>query len=770
MRKDKPISPTDKIRQLEKRIEQLERDNALYKNLIEGLPLHIQIYNSDGNLILNNASEEILYPPVVKKQNATYNVLKDLKKKNPEEAKKFEKAYRGETYKQDIEKYSDREGETDQNMKAYRETIFPVKDKQGQVMYVFAVTEDISRVREEKKAHEETKEIFRNFYENAPLPFQSLDENGYFLEVNPAWQNTLGYKRKEVIGKSFVEFLHPDWKPSFEKNFPEFKRRGTVHNVDFKLRHKKGHYLDVNFEGCIGYTPEGRVKQTYCVFKDVTVQKRVEEELRKSEKKYRAIVENINDAMIIHDMDGIITFVNDHACDLLGYGRKELLGMRLDVIHSRKMQPEILSLVNKKKWDDSNLVEQELLSKDGSLIPVEVSSSIVSAGKTEEIHAYIRDISYRKGVEEALKESEEKFFSLFSSAPDAILLASTETGNIVDANRAAANLFEKPIHDIIGMHQKELHPQTRRRQLQESFEQQREATEFNIAPVETTIITASGREKEVEIRAKIISIQNNEFVLGIFRDMTQRKKAENALRESERKLRELNVTKDKFFSIISHDLRNPFHTILGFSQLALEKIRKKNYKDVEKYCRQIYQSTRKSYSLLKNLLHWSKLQRGKIEFKPETILLEGLVEKVTGLVEINIKEKEQQLKMSVEPGLMVYADSFMLETILRNLLSNAIKYTSKKGKIKLTAFQTDNETKISVEDNGIGMKPEVIDRLFKIEENHSTKGTDNEEGTGLGLILCKELADQHGLQIDVESEEGRGTVFTVTLPEKSSQH
>lgn len=159
---------------------------------------------------------------------------------------------------------------------------------------------------------------YRALYHNAPLPYQSLDPQGCFLDVNPAWLNTLGYEREEVIGKNYADFLHPDWKPHFEKNFPAFKKRGYVHDVQFKIRHKNGEYLFITFEGCIGYQPDGSVRQTYCVFKDITDQKKTEERLQKSEAKYRNLVENAPIGIFQTDTAGHALHVNPTMARMVG--------------------------------------------------------------------------------------------------------------------------------------------------------------------------------------------------------------------------------------------------------------------------------------------------------------------------------------------------------------------------------------------------------------------------------------------------------------------
>ncbi|MFY9151758.1 MAG: two-component regulator propeller domain-containing protein [Prolixibacteraceae bacterium] len=229
-------------------------------------------------------------------------------------------------------------------------------------------------------------------------------------------------------------------------------------------------------------------------------------------------------------------------------------------------------------------------------------------------------------------------------------------------------------------------------------------------------------------------------------------------------LHELNASKDKFFSIIAHDLKNPFNSIIGFSEILQNEIKSKNYEVIEEFAGLINISAVQAMRLLENLLAWANSQRGKIVFNPETINLYELLEEEYSMLNDLAKSKNILLKTAFPENITIVADKNMLKTILRNLISNAIKFTPKNGKIDVKASMVNQFLEISVSDNGIGMTREAKEKLFKIDTNQSTYGTENEKGTGLGLILCKEFIEKHHGQIWVESEPGKGSEFKFRLP------
>jgi signal transduction histidine kinase/CheY-like chemotaxis protein len=241
------------------------------------------------------------------------------------------------------------------------------------------------------------------------------------------------------------------------------------------------------------------------------------------------------------------------------------------------------------------------------------------------------------------------------------------------------------------------------------------------------------------------------------------------IKESEIKLRELNATKDKFFSIIGHDLKSPFNSVIGFSNLLVERIKNKDIEGIDEYANIVLKSSNKAMDLLQNLMEWSRSQTGRMEFNPEYIDLVSSINKIILLYVDIARQKSITIKNILPQKAYVFADNAMISTVLRNLISNAIKFTMPGGKIIVSAIEKQDEILFSVSDNGVGISKNSIEKLFRIDQSYSTTGTNKETGTGLGLILCKEFVEKNLGKIWVESEEKKGSTFYFTLPYNAEQ-
>jgi PAS domain S-box-containing protein len=247
-------------------------------------------------------------------------------------------------------------------------------------------------------------------------------------------------------------------------------------------------------------------------------------------------------------------------------------------------------------------------------------------------------------------------------------------------------------------------------------------------------------------------------------DITDRKKAEAELEEAVSQLNLLNSQKDMFFSIIAHDLKNPFNAIIGYSELMMMEIRKKDYDSSEEFAEIILESSIRAMDLLGNLMQWAKSQTGRIIFDPKRIVLNDVVNEVTDMFDQIAIQKDVTIKNEIPDEIEVLADKDMLATIVRNLVSNAVKFTHPGGEIQIYTKEDSDKLILAFKDNGVGINQNDLTKLFRIEATFSSMGTKNEKGTGLGLILCKEFVERHGGKIWAETGKGVGSTFFVSFP------
>jgi PAS domain S-box-containing protein len=374
----------------------------------------------------------------------------------------------------------------------------------------------------------------------------------------------------------------------------------------------------------------------------------------------------------------------------------------------------------------------------------------------------VQDITEKKLAEDALKESEHRYRNLVERSPNGIAIFQED--QYVYINPSGVKLFGASSADeILGKSFLSfIHPDSL-----QNVKQKMEMVSkgIPIPPLEEQLVKLDGSA----IYASIVIIDNvfNGKPAGqtIMRDITKRKRTENTLKENDVRLRELNATKDKFFSILAHDLRSPFNNILGFSEILKNEVKDLDIDSIEQYAGIIHSSALNTFQLLNSLLDWARTQQGAIPFNPIKLLLKQIVNSEFAGLEIQSLHKQIELVEDIPDNFIITADENMLRTCLRNLISNAIKFSNKFGEVKVIANLQEGQAMISVIDQGIGMSQETIDKLFRIETSFSTRGTLKEKGTGLGLILCKEFIHKHGGEICVDSEIGKGSTFTFNLPQ-----
>ena len=287
----------------------------------------------------------------------------------------------------------------------------------------------------------------------------------------------------------------------------------------------------------------------------------------------------------------------------------------------------------------------------------------------------------------------------------------------------------------------------------------KQVLENGIENINEETLTVRGGETRIisTKKTRFLDADNKKYLVGVIHDITDRKKTENSLKE-------LIATKDKLFSIVAHDLRSPFNSIIGFSELLKENSNDILLEDSEQYIKIINSAAKNTLILLDNLLNWAKSQTGQLSFNPEKILFSEVAQEIITLSKSIAKSKNIALECSCTDNLEIFVDVNMLNTVLRNLISNAIKFTNVGGHIKVSAALKQDHVEITISDNGIGIPKEKCNELFSIASNTTTPGTADENGSGLGLVLCKEFIQKNNGDIWVESEENKGSNFIFTLP------
>lgn len=253
----------------------------------------------------------------------------------------------------------------------------------------------------------------------------------------------------------------------------------------------------------------------------------------------------------------------------------------------------------------------------------------------------------------------------------------------------------------------------------------------------------------------------------LFNQKRNNKKLANAnaqVASQNRELQEANATKDKFFSIIGHDLKGPLNSLTSFSSLLMHHTESLTKEEIQMLATDLDKSLKNLFALLENLLEWSRSQTGNIEFKAELFDLAETIEKNVGLLSQQAENKKISIQVTCKEPVAVKAHENSVSTVIRNLLSNAIKFTPTGGKIKMGISEKEGYWVVNIADSGVGMPDSVVDKIFRIDTKHSTQGTAKEKGTGLGLILCKEFVEKNGGEITVKSKEGKGSLFSFTLP------
>ena len=514
--------------------------------------------------------------------------------------------------------------------------------------------------------------------------------------------------------------------------------------------------------------PSNELLKSYSHLVALTLRRSIAEKaLIINENQLRCITDNISDVVFTTDMDLNTKYVSPSIFKLTGETPEAYINKKIERKHpidslrliksalTEELEKEKNPNIDKKR---TRIIEVELYKKDGSKIYVSTHLSFIrdNQGNAIGFQGITRDITKRKLAEIALLESRMKLNTVVETIPDLLFHFNREGifVNFYQTNKTH-QLFIEP-SKFIGKSIYEVLDKPLADKIQKAINKTLHKNSYEF---EYEVF----RDEPKYFHARCAQLNENEIIV-ISSDISKLKKSEIQLMQNSEELKQLNADKDRFMQILAHDLRNPFNVLLGFSDLLLRNF--KNYDDdlIKYYLDIIMQTSEKTYLMLDELLLWSKSQAGKLPFEPSSINLSELIASIYSETKTNAQRKNITIKLSVPDNFQIIADGNMLKTVIRNLVSNAIKFTRKDGEITINTHLDDSKVVIAISDNGVGISKTDQEKLWNNSNPHSTIGTDNEKGTGLGLLLCKDFVEKHGGKIWVESEEGFGSNFKIQLP------
>ena len=616
---------------------------------------------------------------------------------------------------------------------------------------------------------------FRLMYENAPIAYQSLDDNGYLLDVNDIWLDWLGYKRESVIGSYFGDYLHPDILDVFKEIFPiNIQSKETIRDVELKLIRSDGVEIIADYTANIERDNKGNFVRTHCVFQDITEKKRMREEIRENEKRMHNILENSTNLFYTHSTENEITYISPQVIDILGCSQEEAMKKWTEFSTDNPINK--VGYNNTLKAIETGLVqppyELELKRTDGKKIWVEVREApILEDGNVVSIAGSLTDITDRKETEAQL-ERRTKFLDKIIDSSALSTWISDENGFAIRTNPACLEFFGATEDEVIGKY---------------SLFKDSVIEEQGMMPVVEDVFTKGvvgniiidynfGAVDHVDIENPTHKVINSIFtpvvdsngkvtnVIVQTIDLSEIKNAEARLRIAKEKAEESDRLKSAFLANMSHEIRTPMNGILGFTDLLKEPgltgDKKRKYIDI------IQKGGERMLTTINDIIEISKIETGQIQVRNTDINVNELIRYHFDFFAPEAKKKNLIFNCQIpisDDNSIILADKNMLNSILTNLIKNAIKYTN-SGSIDFGYSIINNEIKFYVKDTGIGISEE--DQITVFERFIQSENTKNEvyEGSGLGLSITKAYVDMMDGKIWLESKVQKGTIFYFTLP------
>ncbi len=597
------------------------------------------------------------------------------------------------------------------------------------------------------------KDTVSHLTDHLPVGIYRTTIDGEIIYANLALANMLEYSIEEITNIS-VKDLYVTSKER-ESQLKLLTKTSNTSCQEISLKTKSGNIIIARDTMTTVKDAGENIIYFDGILEDISEKKKAEKALKESQARYKILTNLTIEGIIIHD-NGIIIDTNPAIQKMTGYDADYLIGTNVfKFIHpdSQKLAKENL------ERQYSGTYELTIIRKDKSTFIAELEGKNVLIDNKEYRVVALRDVTKRKNIEKEILS----LSTAITQSPASVVITDLD-GNIEYVNQKFTDVTGYTYDEAIGKNPRILKTEHTvsgdYKELWETISSGKiwRGEFLNKRKDGTNYWELASISPIIDKKGNIIKY------LAIKEDITERKKTEDALIKSEKELSQANATKNMFFSVIAHDLKGP---IGSFTQLL--NLLKENFNDISNdekldYLNILTRLSSKTNNLLEDLLLWAQIQMNTLEFSIKSVNLKTLIQNPIGIVEEKAREKNIEIKTQID-DLNVDINAASIKTVIRNLLSNSIKFSHKNSQIEINSkiLKDSNTIEISIKDNGVGIPKENIDKLFKIETSFSTYGTEKEKGTGLGLILCKELVEKNGGTIRVESEEDSGSTFFFTL-------
>jgi len=657
----------------------------------------------------------------------------------------------------------------------FDQTITPSTDKSGKITHFISTGKDATERKRSEKALRESKELFVDYFENAPVGFHIFGPDQIIMEINETELEIIGYTRDEIVGKKkWSDLIVKEQMPIFEEHWKQLLKGQRITDLEYTLVHKKGHLINVSLNASGRYDANGLLESTRGSIIDITERKRSKKALKESEKKYRTLTDHMDLGQVLHAADTRILFSNPGANNILGLSKEQMLGKKAIDPAWRFVRQDGSAMPIEEYPVNKVIISKKKLSgyvcgisrPDRDNITWVSVNAVPVTGKNDKL-GYVSitfsNITDSRRAESILKESEKKFRNVIEQSNDGIYVLQKDKFVFINPRftKITGYGYNQLSHKDFAFHSlftdkgfRVIEKRNERRKLGKRL-----SGRFTFEGIHK-----NGKIRNWEVSITEIEWEGSNATLGVLLDVTERLKARRKLEKALEQASNANEVKNQFLANMSHEIRTPLNTILGFTELI-----KKSTKDVigeegKEFFEIVNTSGQRLMNTVHEILDISQIEAGSYVGKAKYFNLVDVTQLLVSGLQIKVKEKELKIEFqSILKNMQVFADRDGITQSISNILDNAIKYTI-KGKITVSLTQKSKCPILTIEDTGVGMSKKYQDKIFEIFSQESEGYSKNYQGIGLGMSIVKRHLDLNQVKIVIKSTRGKGTAIILTFP------